>query len=102
GASGSAPRYFLTNVFQVTNTTSFLKGKQNWKLGFDLQREQMNLNSAQDRRGNWRFSNVSNFLQGIPRDFRGQLIGNVGATEYSVHRGWRRTKFAWFVQDDVQ
>jgi hypothetical protein len=102
GASGSAPRYFLTNVFQVTNTTSFLKGKQNWKVGFDLQREQMNLNSAQERRGNWRFSNVSNFLQAIARDFRGQLIGNVGATEYSVHRGWRRTKFAWFVQDDVQ
>jgi len=84
GASGSAPRYFLTNVFQATNTTSYMRGAHNWKFGFDLQREQMNLNSAQERRGAWRFSNISNFLRGIPRDFRGQLIGTFNGTEYSV------------------
>jgi hypothetical protein len=102
GASGSAPRHFITNVFQVTNSTSYARGAHTWKFGFDLQREELNLNSAQDRRGSWRFSNVSNFLRGIPRDFRGQLVGTFQGLEFSLERGWRRVKAGWFVQDDVQ
>src|SRR5260370_28508629 len=66
-------------------------------LGFDLQRIQFNQNTSSQVGGILTFTNVSNFLQGIPSQLDFAIPGGIDPV-----RGYRQTLLAFFVQDDLK
>jgi len=66
-------------------------------MGFDMQRIQFNQNTTSQVGGLLTFTNISNFLQGIPSQFDFALPGGIDPV-----RGYRQRLFAFFVQDDIR
>ena len=91
GAPGAVQRY-TQNLFQYNDTLSYFRGAHSLKFGVDAERIQLNTFSG-DTHGNMQFGGLLPLLAGTPSRFTALLLG-------SPERGWRRSLFAWFVQDD--
>jgi len=77
---------------QLIDNVSYLRGKHSFKFGANLFRTILDDNSYNGAQGKITFSNISNYLQGVPS--RGSIV--VGNTQYRK-RDW---DFAAFAQDD--
>ncbi|OFV95597.1 MAG: hypothetical protein A3H28_00055 [Acidobacteria bacterium RIFCSPLOWO2_02_FULL_61_28] len=105
----TAPRDLLHNLFQVSDTFSYVRGAHAWKFGFDVQRLQANYRWTPfpNQRGNYAFANFNQFLLGRPAQVNFPALGPFtdpvrGDGFSDPIRGWRQTLFGWFVEDAVQ
>ncbi len=96
GNSGRSEADLVNNVFQVTDSVSYVKGRQNLKIGAALTRVQLNDTLQVDQNGTITFSDVRSFLTNRPSLFRGVLPG----ADYA--RGLRFTHAAFYVQDSIR
>src|SRR6202171_6578255 len=91
------PRLDRLNNWQFGDTVFLSHGIHGIKLGFDTQRIQFNQNTTSQVGGLLSFTNISNFLQGIPSQFDFAIPGGVDPV-----RGYRQRLFAFFAQDDIR
>ena len=100
GNGVGAPRRFLHNLFQVTDTFSHVRGAHSFKFGVDVQRLQANYRNTPfpGINGIYSFPSLERFLLGTPSQVQFPLIGG----DSSPIRGWRQTVLGWFVQDDYR
>ncbi|MBM3774909.1 MAG: TonB-dependent receptor, partial [Acidobacteria bacterium] len=86
------PQGRVHNVFQFSDTVSWIRGAHNWKAGADLHRYQANSMFDLTMRGLFRFNNWDDFALGRPILFTQRFGGSV--------RGHRVTNHFYFLQDD--
>jgi carboxypeptidase family protein/TonB-dependent receptor-like protein len=98
GTSRANPQIFPQNVFQATDTLSYMRGPHTWKFGFNLERIQLNTNSLKPRRGQYTFGSIDSLLAAAPS--QGEFAFEFG--DSSAYRGYRQILFGWFVQDDYR
>jgi Carboxypeptidase regulatory-like domain/TonB dependent receptor-like, beta-barrel/TonB-dependent Receptor Plug Domain len=91
------PRLDRLNNWQYGDTVFLSHGAHGIKMGFDTQRIQFNQNTTSQVGGLLSFTNLSNFLQGIPSQFDFAIPGGIDPV-----RGYRQRLFAFFVQDDIR
>jgi carboxypeptidase family protein len=98
GTSQSANASNPQNLFQETDTFSTVRGPHSLKFGVDVQRVQLNNLSPTNSRGAYQFGGLTSLLAGQATQFRVLLVN----AQSTLERGWRRTLFGWFVQDDFR
>ncbi len=81
---------------QATEDLSWIKGRHNLRTGFSFERIDYNLNSSGRPLGQWSFSSIQNFLEGIPSEFQADYPGTNGI------RGERMSVIAGYIQDDFR
>ena len=96
-----AGRDQIQNVFQATDTFSYVRGAHSLKFGADVQRLQANyrwtmFGGGPGRGGTYAFGSLADFLLGQPNQLQFPDL----TPPSSPSRGWRQTVFGWFVQDD--
>lgn len=91
------PRNDHLNNYQYGDTLFLNRGRHSVKAGVDAQRIQFNQNTTSQLGGVLTFTNVSNFLQGIPSQLDFAIPGGIDPI-----RGYRQTLLALFVQDDYK
>ncbi|MBI2822028.1 MAG: TonB-dependent receptor, partial [Acidobacteria bacterium] len=96
GNSSVVPRLYHFNLFEYSDTVSYLKGAHSLKFGADIKRVQPNLVSPQRLFGTITFTSITNFLQGNASIFQFVRPGS------DVIRGIRFTAMGFFVQDDIR
>ncbi|MEE8348627.1 MAG: TonB-dependent receptor, partial [Acidobacteriota bacterium] len=90
------PRLFAFNLFEYSDTLSYLKGNHSLKFGVNIKRAQGNVIAPQRLYGSIIFNNIPEFLRG--NAFIMQFI-RPGS---DLRRGLRTTVFGFFAQDDFQ
>jgi hypothetical protein len=98
GTSQSANAATPQNLFQESDTFNYVRGPHSIKFGADLQRVQLNNISETNIWGAYQFGGLASLLAGTPTQFRFFLVDATSNPE----RGWRRSLFGWFVQDDYR
>ena len=96
GNSGRSEADLVNNVFQLTDSLTYARGRQNLKFGVDLARIQLNDTLQIDQNGSITLSDVRSFITNRPSLFRGVLPG----TDYA--RGLRFAHAAFYVQDNIR
>jgi Carboxypeptidase regulatory-like domain len=92
---GSASQNLLvSNSFQFYDDAFWIHGKHSVKFGVAIERIQFNLATRQRPNGQFTFSGLQNFLQGIPSSV--QELSPTNAYEVAS----RNTAFGFYVQDD--
>ena len=82
------------NTFQLYDDGFVTRGKHNLKLGFGLERDQMNALVPGHANGNFNFGSLQNFLEDIPSEFDAALPTQITPRDY------RQTILAGYFQDD--
>lgn len=98
GVSGTIPFYLIPNKFAAGDDVVWTHGAHNVRTGAKVERLQENTYATQNGGGSWTFANLSNFLQGIPLQFTGQLSDKQYKSDLT--KDWRELLFAFYVQDD--
>ena len=62
GPDGSAPQYLIQNTYQLVDNFSWTKGKHTFKFGFDGRRAISPQHFIQRERGEYEYSNLSDYL----------------------------------------
>lgn len=96
GGDRFSPRFLTLNIWEVGDDVNYTSGGHSLKFGALYKRIQYNVKGALEPRGVYFVSNLSNFLRGIPREFRSQVPGSDGV------RGLRQNYLGLYVQDDYQ
>lgn len=91
------PRLDRLNNWQFGDTVFLSHGIHGLRMGFETQRIQFNQNTTSQVGGLLTFTNLSNFLQGIPSVFDFAVPGGLDPV-----RGYRQRLFAFFAQDDIR
>lgn len=96
GNGSAVPRVYHFNLFEYSDTLSYLKGAHSFKFGADIKRVQSNLVSPQRLYGTITFNSIADFL-----------AGNLGVFQYvkpgsDAIRGIRFTAMGFFAQDDIR
>ncbi len=97
GAGSNGSQQFdniARNLFTLTDSVSFVKGKHRIEIGGWFQKVESNDNAADQRNGVATFSDLQTFMQG--------QATQVVATLNPIEIGWRQTAGAWYVQDSMQ
>src|SRR5262249_2823805 len=97
GTNRAAPQIFAQNLFQESDTFSTVRGIHSLKFGVDVERVQVNSFLGSSSTGNYQFGGLTDLLSARSSRFSVQISD---ATSTPA-RGWRRTLYAWFVQDDI-
>ncbi|PYU21017.1 MAG: hypothetical protein DMG30_18810 [Acidobacteria bacterium] len=82
------------NSYQFYDDANWIHGAHSIKIGADVERELYNPTAFQNPGGRWKFSNLTNFLTGVPKSFEAGLPNTV------TPREMRQTIFSAYVQDD--
>jgi hypothetical protein len=82
------------NSYQFYDDTNWIHGAHSIKIGAGVEREQYNPTAFQNPGGRWKFSNLTNFLTGVPKSFEAGLPNTVTSREM------RQTIVSAYVQDD--
>jgi outer membrane receptor protein involved in Fe transport len=87
--------FFLTNRFALNDDLNLTLGSHSLQFGGMFERLQYNLYFPSRPYGEWRFSNLENFLRAVPDRYRGAPPG-LGKNR----RGFRQWFMAMYLQDD--
>jgi carboxypeptidase family protein len=101
GLTGTKSRW-AQNLFQETDTFSTVRGAHSMKFGVDFERIQLNIFDSGPSSGFYQFGGVLPLLAAQASRFTALLIGGPNSFRNDIIRGWRRTDFGWFVQDDFR
>lgn len=85
--------HYVINSFQWSDDMSYVRGRHSFNWGARFERVQYNIDSQNRQHGDYRFRDVSRFLQNVPDRFRAQLPGS------DTLRGLRQSVGAAYVQD---
>jgi hypothetical protein len=96
GNNSKVPQDFVQNLYQSTDSFSIVRGAHSLKFGADVERIQLNLHEGDPTLGVYTFGGLLPLLAAQPSRFDFLLLGGDSTTI----RGWRRTMFGWFLQDD--
>jgi len=91
------PRLDRLNNYQWGDTAFLTRGRHGLRLGLMGQRIQFNQNTTSQRGGIVVFTNLENFLRGLPQNVDLAVPGKI-----DPHRGYRQSLWAFFAQDDVR
>jgi hypothetical protein len=97
GGEFRIPRLDHYNNFQLSNTSFLTKGSHSLRFGWQGMRLHFNQNAASSLGSVLVFSNLENFLRGIPFSADFPVPGR-----FDPIRGWRNWYTALFVQDDYK
>lgn len=97
GPDRNVPRRLTQNSFQLNDQVAITRGRHAFTAGMQVERLHYNVVSASQLRGEFRFTNLANFLRGTPSSFDGVLPGAADFT-----RGYRQTLAGWYVQDALR
>jgi len=96
GNGSAVPRIYHLNLFEYSDTLSYLRGAHSIKFGANIKRVQANMISPQRLFGSITFNSIVDFLQGNAGIYQFVKPGS------DVIRGQRFTVYGFFVQDDVR
>jgi hypothetical protein len=96
GNDPSVPRFYTMNLFEYSDTVSYMRGAHSLKFGANVKRVQSNMVSPQRFSGRLGFGSLPDFLVGDSN--RLQLIDPAA----DLFRGIRYWVMGFFVQDDFQ
>ena len=94
GTTGSTPINYRQTLFQVSDTMTVSSARHTFKFGGDFQRYHFDGFSYSRYGGEFRFTNLSNWLKGVVNRFTGNLPGT------DTQRQMRQSYFAFYGQDD--
>jgi hypothetical protein len=97
GTDRNAPRRLTQNSYQIGDHFTLHKGSHILTAGLQFERFQYNVISSSRARGEFIFSNLTDFLRGRARTFEGLL-----PSASDVARSYRQSLFGWFLQDDFR
>jgi|NOAtaT_7_FD_contig_61_1114446_length_3214_multi_6_in_0_out_0_1 hypothetical protein len=98
GNSGSRPRRFETLRYQFSDNLSINPGAHRLRIGVDFNRNDFKAQRQSDFLGQWRFSSLADFLNGIPRRLTQTVVLEPGLI---VATGAQH-ELALFIQDRVR
>jgi len=96
GIGSSGTNLFGYTAPQVYDDLSWTKGRHSIRTGFNFERINYNLYSASRPNGNWVFTSIQSFLQGIPSQFGSDFPGA------DFFRSERTSIIGGYVQDDFR
>jgi hypothetical protein len=96
GIDSSGGDLFWYTVPQLNDDLTWIKGRNNIRIGFSVEAIQNNLNSPSSPAGLWQFGSISDFLQAIPLQFQSDFPGT------DEYRGLRQKIFGAYIQDDIR
>jgi hypothetical protein len=88
------PHSFISNVFDLNDTATWIRGTHSVRFGGQFKRTQVQTTTDLRFSGQVVFSSLERFLTGLPLRMAGVLPGS------SSYRGFRRSYGAFFIQDD--
>jgi hypothetical protein len=94
GTTGSTPIDYRQTLYQFSDTLTVSSSRHIAKFGADIQRYHFDGVSFSRYGGEFRFTNLSNFLKGTVNRFTGNL------PDTDTHRAMRQSYFAFFGQDE--
>ncbi len=97
GPGSAIDRAMTVNQFDTGDQVFLYRGAHSFQFGGNFQRIQHNDGDSSDTWGNYLFADLPRFLQGIATRF--QAPSPAGG---DLHKAWRFTYFALFVQDDYK
>ena len=95
GANSATPVRYFPNRFWVGDDILWTHGAHSFRFGMSVGRFQDNTTGAAKNAGVYNFSNLTNFLKGIPSQFGGTVPGQQDST-----RDFRELFLAPYFQDD--
>ena len=103
GTSTSNHQTFAKNLISETDAVTIVKGAHTIKFGVDVEREQINALLCVNCLGTFQFSGLPGLLASAPTNYVVQVSGlTTSGVVSNPERGWRRTLFGSFVQDDIR
>lgn len=100
--SDGSPRRQTQNVFHFSNDASYIRGNHTFKFGVENRRVQNNLTFVSSWGGRYRFSNLPDFLLGIPSQSRGGEEFQANGSNTDFGRGWRMSLWGFYINDSIQ
>jgi hypothetical protein len=97
GTDRNAPRRLTQNSYQIGDHLTLHRGSHILTSGLQFERFQYNVISASRSRGEFIFSNLTDFLRGRARSVEGLL-----PEASDVARSYRQSLFGWFIQDEFR
>jgi hypothetical protein len=91
----------IQNLFETAENFSYRRGRHAQKYGVSFQRFQANELRGTFFNGQYTFTNLTNFLAGLPAAWLGVLGGTSAAGPASA-AGWRWMTTSFYAQDDFQ
>jgi hypothetical protein len=98
GSTDTDARTFILSAWQFGDSLSWTKGRHQAKFGVDFTHYSFQQTDAGGVNGEFQFTSLANFLQGIPRQFS---VGGIGPLAIDT-RTFVQTLTGVFVQDDVK
>jgi hypothetical protein len=98
GNSGSRPRRFETERYELADNLSFNTGAHHLRFGVDLNLNDFKAQRQPDFLGTWRFNSLADYLNGIPRRLTQTIVL---FPDLIVARG-RQKELAFFAQDRMK
>jgi hypothetical protein len=95
GTDRTNPKVFAADIYQVTDSVTFVTSRNNVKTGFNFEHFRYDGNSESRSRGRLNFRNLSDFLRGRTRTFE---IAKAGS---DFQRNYKQNLVGVFVQDDL-
>jgi hypothetical protein len=82
GPDGNAPQFTIQNLYQVTDNISWVKGKHNFKIGFDGRKYISPQGFTQRARGDYEYAFLDQFLHDLAPDQNGFAERSTGSQTY--------------------
>jgi hypothetical protein len=94
GGASNFPQGKTSNVYQLQDIFTYLRGRHSIKFGIDLRRNQFDSRTTFDVKGTWFFQSFSEFLNNEAVAFRQSSVN-------PSFEAWQTNQF-YFVQDDIK
>jgi hypothetical protein len=98
GNSGSRPRLYETDRYQLSDNITFNVGAHHLRAGVDVNINNFSAQRQSDYLGQWRFNSLADFLNGIPR----RLTQTVVLFPEEIVASGQQKELAVFVQDRLK
>ncbi len=94
GGSNAFPQGRIDNTYQLQNVSSYMAGRNAFKIGADVRHYALSSRSGMDSKGTWSFSSFADFLNNNATSFQ-QAVNEVSFNSTQ----WNH---AYFFQDDIK
>lgn len=95
GSDRNTPRSFFQNTNQFSDDLSVVRGSSSMKMGFNIERFDIQGNSSSRNRGEFTINTFSDFLQGRSRNFVGLIPGHDNTVRHH-----KQSLLGFYFQDD--
>ncbi len=96
GPYDNAPQSTIINTYQLSNNTTYVKGRNSFKFGIDARKYIAPSDFIQRQRGDYNYSNLERFLLDLNPDVQAER--NVGGVPFSGNA----VDFYWYAQDEMK